>query len=76
MHPHRVGPVRGDMLGLMVQVKACEQLVIEASTRRSPELAWRAFAGHPLVDSVSVGRQLLEQYRELIPGVAESFNTD
>ena len=74
VHPQRVAPVAGDMLGLMQQVKAAEQLIIEASRLRDPRLAWRAFAIHPLVDSVSVGRRLLDDYRARIPGVAAALD--
>nr|WP_329609261.1 hypothetical protein [Arthrobacter sp. ATA002] len=70
----KVAPVRGDMLGLLQQVKAAEQLTIAASVHRDPVLAWRAFAAHPLVDSVSVARKLLDVYRQTIPGVAEAFD--
>ncbi len=73
IHPQRVAAVEGDMLGLMVQVKASEQLVLRASREHSPELAWRAFAGHPLVDSSVIARQLLEEYRSRIPGVAQAL---
>lgn len=74
VHPQRVAPVAGDMLGLMRQVKAAEQLTLEASLTRSTEVAWRAFAAHPLVDSVAVARQLLDNYRDRIPGVAAAFD--
>ncbi|MEJ1088734.1 6-phospho-beta-glucosidase [Microbacterium sp. Mu-80] len=73
IHPQRVKPVRGDMLGLMTQVKASEQLILSASEERSPELAWRAFANHPLVDSVAVAKRLLDEYSSQIPGVASSL---
>ncbi|UFU07975.1 6-phospho-beta-glucosidase [Ruania halotolerans] len=73
IHPHRVAAIEGDMLGLMVQVKASEQLVLRASLERSSELAWRAFAGHPLVDSSIVAGQLLEEYQSRIPGVAAAL---
>ncbi|MGB9036256.1 MAG: 6-phospho-beta-glucosidase, partial [Paeniglutamicibacter sp.] len=66
--------VTGEMLGLLQQVKAVERLVIAASRERSETLAWRALAAHPLVDSISVARQLLQNYRERIPGVAEALS--
>lgn len=49
-------------LGLMQQVKAVERLIIEAAVKDSTETAVRAFASHPLVDSVTVARQLVEAY--------------
>lgn len=57
-------------LGLMEQVKAVEQLTIEAATTGSRDAALKAFALHPLVDSVTVARDLLSGYVERIPGVA------
>jgi 6-phospho-beta-glucosidase len=57
-------------LGLMQQVKAVERLTIEAATTGSREAALEAFALHPLVDSVSVARDLLSGYVSAIPEVA------
>lgn len=74
VHPQHVAAVAGDMLGLMRQVKAAEQLTLEASLRRDAQLAWRGLAAHPLVDSVAVARRLLDSYRERIPGVAAAFD--
>ena len=62
------------MLGLMTSVKAVEQLTIEAALTRSSELAWKAFALHPLVDSITVGRSLLERYRQIHPGIARALD--
>ncbi|PPG31302.1 6-phospho-beta-glucosidase [Pseudoclavibacter sp. RFBB5] len=64
VHPWPIAPVEGEMLGLMTQVKAAEQLVIEAATSGSRELAWRGFAAHPLVDSVAVARKLVDGYSQ------------
>ncbi|MGJ0204996.1 6-phospho-beta-glucosidase [Leucobacter sp. gxy201] len=74
VHPQRVAEVAGDMLGLMQQVKAAEQLTLEASLHRDARLAWRGIAAHPLVDSVAVARQLFDAYRERIPGVRAVFD--
>lgn len=74
IHPHRIAPVGGHMLGLMQSVKAVEQLTIEAVVNRSATLAWKAIALHPLVDSVAVGHELLERYRQQIPGVAAALD--
>ena len=62
------------MLGLMTSVKAVEQLTIEAALTRSSELAWKAFALHPLVDSITVGRALLDGYRQVHPEVAAALD--
>ena len=74
IHPHRIAPVGGHMLGLMQSVKAVEQLTIEAAVNRSATLAWKAISLHPLVDSVAVGRDLLERYRQQIPGVGAALD--
>jgi 6-phospho-beta-glucosidase len=50
-------------LGLMSQVKAVEQLTIRAALARDVGLATTAFALHPLVDSVTVARELVRGYR-------------
>ncbi|MEE6282058.1 6-phospho-beta-glucosidase [Georgenia sunbinii] len=69
VHPHSVAPLSGEMAGLLVQVKASEQLVLRALAEGSRELAWRAFANHPLVDSVEIARQLVDAYCEATPEV-------
>jgi 6-phospho-beta-glucosidase len=74
IHPHHIAPVDGHMLGLMQSVKAVEQLTIEAVVNRSSTLAWKAISLHPLVDSVAVGRDLLERYRQEIPGVGAALD--
>jgi 6-phospho-beta-glucosidase len=56
-----------DQLGLVQQVKAVEQLTIRAALQRSPSLAVTALALHPLVDSVTTARVLLDGYRSRIP---------
>ncbi len=55
-------PVDLAQLGLMQQVKAVERLTIRAAVERDPDLALQAFALHPLVDSVSVARELVAGY--------------
>lgn len=74
VHPHRIAPVGGHMLALMQSVKAVEQLTIEAVVHRDATLAWKAISLHPLVDSVGVGRDLLERYRQQIPGVGAALD--
>ena len=73
VHPWPVAAVEGHMLGLMTQVKAVEQLTIEAALTGSAELAWKAFALHPLVDSVAVGRSLLEAYTQAFPDLGRAL---
>jgi 6-phospho-beta-glucosidase len=69
--PLATAPLPGAMLGLLQQVKAVEQDTIEAAVTGSARLALRAFAQHPLVDSVGVAQRLLAGYREQLPGIAE-----
>jgi 6-phospho-beta-glucosidase len=59
--------------GLMQQVKAVEQLTISAATTGSRTEALQAFALHPLVDSATVARQLLDGYTARIPRIAALF---
>lgn len=53
----------GVQLGLMQQVKAVERLVIRSVLEADETDASKAFALHPLVDSVTIGRRLFEDYR-------------
>jgi 6-phospho-beta-glucosidase len=68
--PLATSPLPGAMLGLLQQVKAVEQDTIEAAVTGSATLALRAFAQHPLVDSVTVAQRLSDGYRERLPGLA------
>lgn len=61
----------GAMLGLAQQVKAVDECVIAAATQRSPALAHKAFALHPLVDSVGTASLLLDGYRRRIPALGQ-----
>ncbi|MBM7788463.1 6-phospho-beta-glucosidase [Tenggerimyces flavus] len=68
--PIATAPPDLHQLGLMQQVKAVERLVIEAASTGSRSLAVKAFALHPLVDSVSLARDLVDGYIRAIPEVA------
>lgn len=59
-----------DQIGLMQQVKAVERHTIAAALTGSRDEALKAFALHPLVDSVSVARDLLSGYIDRIPEIA------
>ena len=74
IHRRPVLPLTGHMLGLVQSVKAVEQLTIRAAVEHSANLAWEAFATHPLVGSVNLGRQLLDGYLRRIPGVASALD--
>ncbi|MEQ4206611.1 6-phospho-beta-glucosidase [Actinopolymorpha sp. B17G11] len=69
-HPLPASPPDMHQCGLIQQVKAVERLTIEAATTGSPDAAWKAFALHPLVDSVTVARDLLRGYANAFPEIA------
>jgi 6-phospho-beta-glucosidase len=66
-HPLATLPLDGHQLGLVQQIKAVEQLTIEAARSGSAPLALKALALHPLVDSVSTARVLLKGYQDRHP---------
>ena len=72
-HPLATRPLAGHQLGLVQQVKAVEQLTIQAAVAGSPRMAVKALALHPLVDSVSTAQILLEGYRSRIPSLEKVF---
>ncbi|QWF78504.1 family 4 glycosyl hydrolase [Amycolatopsis sp. CA-230715] len=65
--PIGAGRLPGHALGLVHAVKSVERSVIEAAATGSADAAVRAFALHPLVDSVAVARRLLDGYRAAHP---------
>ncbi|MEV6828323.1 6-phospho-beta-glucosidase [Amycolatopsis sp. NPDC051102] len=69
-HPIATAPLPDHALGLATAVKAVERATIEAATTGSRAAALRAFALHPLVDSVLVARRLLDAYVAAHPGLA------
>ncbi|MEO3872115.1 6-phospho-beta-glucosidase [Nonomuraea sp. B12E4] len=73
VRPLATRPLAGPFLGLVQQVKAVEQTVIEAAVSGSARLAVAAFALHPLVDSVATARGLFDGYRARIPELAAVF---
>jgi 6-phospho-beta-glucosidase len=65
--PVTADPLADHALALVTSVKAVERAVLEAATTGSRPAALRALAVHPLVDSVTVARRLLEQYETDFP---------
>ncbi|MFC4530426.1 6-phospho-beta-glucosidase [Sphaerisporangium dianthi] len=65
--PLAVDPLPGHAQGLVTSVKAAERAVIEAAATGSRRAALRAFAVHPLVDSVALAARLLERYEHELP---------
>ncbi len=53
--------------------RAVEELAIRAAREASERTAVEAFALHPLVDSVTVARELLAGYRARIPTLDQVF---
>lgn len=60
-------------LGLMQQLKACERYTIDAALSGSRAAAEKAFALHPLVQSLPRARALLDGYTREIPEVAAAL---
>ncbi|WP_255455527.1 6-phospho-beta-glucosidase [Microlunatus sp. Gsoil 973] len=73
VHPLTVDPPGLAELGLMQQVKAVEQQIIAAVRAGSRSAAVTAFALHPLVDSRSIARQLVDAYLAQLPEVAAAL---
>ncbi|CAM5626411.1 putative 6-phospho-beta-glucosidase [Streptomyces afghaniensis 772] [Streptomyces afghaniensis] len=69
-HPVTVDPLPDHATGLVCAVKAVEREVLAAADSGSRATAVKAFALHPLVDSVNVARRLVEGYTEVHPGLA------
>jgi 6-phospho-beta-glucosidase len=68
--PLTVSQLTDHQAGLVNAVKAVERSTIEAATASSRSAAVKAFAQHPLVDSVTVARSLLDTYVEQLPNLA------
>ncbi|MEU2155091.1 6-phospho-beta-glucosidase [Streptomyces sp. NPDC019396] len=69
-HPYAVDPLPGHAVGLVTAVKAVEREVLAAADSGSRATAVKAFALHPLVDSVAVARRLVDGYTQQHPGLA------
>ncbi|WP_406137691.1 6-phospho-beta-glucosidase [Streptomyces sp. NBC_01089] len=67
--PLPVSQLTGHEAALVSAVKAVERSVLEAAASGSARAAVRAFALHPLVDSVNVAGRLLDGYRAVHPGL-------
>ncbi|MFJ4621065.1 6-phospho-beta-glucosidase [Streptomyces sp. NPDC088812] len=69
-HPVAAAPLPGHATGLVCSVKAVEREVLAAAESGSRATAVKAFALHPLVDSVGVARRLVDGYTAVHPGLA------
>jgi 6-phospho-beta-glucosidase len=68
-HPVSVDPLPGHATGLVCAVKAVEREVLAAAGSGSRSAAVKAFALHPLVDSVNIARRLVDAYTAAHPGL-------
>ncbi len=68
-HPVSAAPLPYHAVGLVTAVKAVEREVLAAAESGSRATAVKAFALHPLVDSVSVARRLVDAYTKEHPGL-------
>ncbi|MEW2623992.1 6-phospho-beta-glucosidase [Streptomyces sp. NPDC048106] len=69
-HPLATAPLPAHAAGLVGSVKAVEREVLAAAETASRATAVKAFALHPLVDSVNVARDLTDAYIAAHPGLA------
>ncbi|MFI9628512.1 6-phospho-beta-glucosidase [Streptomyces sp. NPDC052042] len=67
--PVAVDPLPYHAVGLVTAVKAVERAVLDAAGSGSRAAAVKAFALHPLVDSVTVAERLLDGYLKVHPGL-------
>ncbi|MEU3555920.1 6-phospho-beta-glucosidase [Streptomyces fragilis] len=68
-HPRAAAPLPQHAAALVDAVKAVEREVITAALTGSRAAAVKAFALHPLIDSVTVARRLMDGYQETHPGL-------
>ncbi|WP_448316967.1 6-phospho-beta-glucosidase [Streptomyces sp. CO7] len=68
-HPPAAAPLPQHAAALVSAVKAVEREVITAALTGSRAAAVKAFALHPLIDSVAVARRLMDGYQEAHPGL-------
>ena len=68
--PVTVSQFTDHQAGLVCAVKAVERSTIEAAATGSRAAAVRAFAWHPLIDSVTAAHQLLDGYVDHLPSLA------
>ncbi|MEV8286216.1 6-phospho-beta-glucosidase [Streptomyces niveus] len=69
-HPVAVAPLPYHATALVCGVKGVEREVLAAAESGSRTTAVKAFALHPLVDSVTVARRLVDGYVDVHPGLA------
>ncbi|WP_248294699.1 6-phospho-beta-glucosidase [Actinoplanes sp. TBRC 11911] len=65
--PVRAFEVPEHGVALVKQIKVTERAVLDAASTGSRAVAVRAMAGHPLIDSVPLGRELIAEYQRRLP---------
>jgi 6-phospho-beta-glucosidase len=70
VHPHPGAALPPHGVALVQRIKATDRAVLAAATEGSRELAVRAFAAHPLIDSTALARRLLDAYQRQLPELA------
>ena len=69
IHPVKVEDVPENCYLLMRMIKMYEKLTVEAINTHSRETAVRALMLHPLVNSYSLAKQLVDKYDEVYGGI-------
>lgn len=67
--PVKIGRIPEDMYVLVKTLKLYEKLTVEAVMKKSPETAIKALTVHPLVNSYSLAKKLVEGYSEAYEGM-------
>ena len=67
--PVKIGQIPEHMYVLVKTIKLYEKLTIEAIMKKSPEIAVRALTVHPLVNSYSLAKKLVEDYSKAYNGI-------
>ncbi len=67
--PVKIGQIPEEMLVLVKTIKLYEKLTIESIINKSPETAIRALMVHPLVNSYSLAKKLVEDYSKAYNGI-------
>lgn len=73
-HPIVSEPLPLTVLGLVQQVKAYEELTVEAATRKSKALALMALVNHPLVRDAVLAQKLLDKIMEAHPDYIKGYH--
>jgi len=71
--PTAIGAVPLAAQARIQAVRAAERAAIDAALSRSRSLAVQALALHPLVNSVTVARRILDRHLAAMPGLAETL---